>query len=37
VKSWLKNNGFCDENYEISEKGLKLRNELIENIENVFV
>jgi len=37
VKSWLKSNGFCDENYEISEKGLKLKDGLIKNIENVFV
>jgi bifunctional DNA-binding transcriptional regulator/antitoxin component of YhaV-PrlF toxin-antitoxin module len=37
VKSWLKSNGFCDENYAITEKGLKLKNELIENLEKVCV
>jgi AbrB family looped-hinge helix DNA binding protein len=37
VKSWLKNNGFCDGNYAITEKGLKLKNELIENLEKVYV
>jgi hypothetical protein len=29
IKSWLKSNGFCDENYKITEKGLKLKNDLI--------
>jgi hypothetical protein len=37
IKSWLRNNGFCDENYKITEKGLKLKNELIENLEKVRV
>jgi len=29
VKSWLKSNSFCDENYKITEKWLKLKNDLI--------
>ena len=28
VKSWLKNNGFCDENYKLTNLGLSLRNNL---------
>lgn len=32
VKTWLKNNGFCDENYKITDKGVKLRNELVATI-----
>jgi hypothetical protein len=32
VKVWLKNNGFCDKNYKITDKGLRLGNELIANI-----
>jgi len=32
VKAWLKNNGFCDGNYQITNKGLRLGNELTANI-----
>lgn len=32
VKAWLKNNGFCNENYQLTKKGLKLKDELIANI-----
>lgn len=34
VKALLRNYGFCDENYQLTNKGLKLRNELIANINN---
>jgi bifunctional DNA-binding transcriptional regulator/antitoxin component of YhaV-PrlF toxin-antitoxin module len=33
VKSWLKNNDFCDENYKITKEGIKLGNDLIDNID----
>jgi hypothetical protein len=35
IKSWLKDNGFCDENYKITKKGKKLSNELIANMNKV--
>lgn len=32
IKALLRKRGFCDKNYQLTDKGLKLRNELIANI-----
>lgn len=37
IKAWLQSNNFCDENYKITDKGLRLSNELIANINKVLV
>jgi len=37
VKAWLRDNGFCDENYKITDKGMRLGNELTANLNKVVV
>jgi len=37
IKTWLRNNNFCDENYKITDKGLRLSNDLIANINKALV
>lgn len=34
VKTWLKNNGFVNEEYQLTEKGVELRNELVKKIND---
>jgi len=35
VKSWLKNNGFCDKNYQLTKLGLSLRDNLLNKMIGV--
>jgi len=37
VKSWLKNNGFCDKNYKITGSGLNVSNVILKEIQKAGV
>jgi hypothetical protein len=37
VKSWLKNNGFCDRNYKITGRGLNVASVLLKELQKLGV